>query len=271
MDPDQRIIEERAVTLPLAGRIEIVLVRTVAGDPRTMDFVERAVRRFEEFMGFPFPQQPLIFVLVDRRDGSAFNLGTHIQVGSNREQQADEVQGGSLEGWYGLIAHEIAHHYWSGWQPKWLFEGAATFMELVMSDELHLTPEDAEALLIKSKFGPCTLVENLSELEALPETSASTTDEQWFGIFDCTYLGGAMLFYELYHALDEATFRQAFRRVDLHGLWIAYGLSPSTGECAGESEMGICHVKEAFRTHVSEEDWPTVQEIFDRRYGPTDP
>ena len=267
LDPEQRILEERTVTLPLAGRTEIILVRTVAGDPRTMDFVERAMQGIEEFMGVPFPQQIVTIILVDSF-GGGFQVGTHIQVNRNWEQAIGrEDQGRSPESWFRFLAHELSHYYWRG-LPRWLIEGAATFMTLVVSDELHLTPEDAEALLIDRKFSPCTRLENLSELEALYDAA---TDGEWWEYYNCLYLRGAMLWYDLYHALEEVTFRQAFRRVYLHKRWIAYGHSPSAGECGNESVMSVCHVKEAFRTYVSEEDWPTVQAIFDRRYGPTDP
>ena len=260
LDPDQAIIEERTIALPLAGRTELTLVRTVAGDPRTMDFVEHSVRRLEEFMGFPFPLQHVIFVFVDTFGGGK-NFGSHISMNiKNEPQMGQDVQGRKAESWLRVIAHETAHHYWKWGPVDWLFEGAATFMELAVSDELHLTPEDAEALLIERKFSPCTLVNNLSELEALPTPTAG---EKSFEYYDCQYLGGSMFLYDLYHALDDATFRQAFRRVYLHTQW--------TGECGGESVMSICHVQEAFRTHVSEEEWPAVEAIFDRRYGPTDP
>lgn len=270
LDPDQRILEERTVPLPLAGETEIILVRTVAGDSRTMDFVERTMQSIEEFMGLPFPQQPVTIVLVDSF-GGGFAFGTHIQVNRNREPGfGQELQGRSSGGWFRFLAHELSHYYWRG-PPQWLVEGAATFMELAVSDELHLTPEDAESLLIERKFGPCTRVENLSELEALRGSSDTYTDAEWFELYDCVYLRGAMLWYDLYHALGDVTFRQAFRRVYLHKRWIAYGHSPSAGECGEESAMSICHVKEAFRTYVPDEEWPAVQAIIDRRYGPTAP
>ena len=65
LDPAQVTLEERTIHLPLAGETELSMIRTLPGRNASMDSLEHAVRRIEDFMGLPFPQRQVIYHFVD--------------------------------------------------------------------------------------------------------------------------------------------------------------------------------------------------------------
>ena len=239
LDSEQVLLEERTITLPLAGETDITIIRTRPGTDRTMDFMEQSVRNIEEFMGLPFPRRQVIYLFVDA-PGGGINLGTHVQI-----RASEQVSSG--ESMFNLVAHETSHYYWKG-LPSWLSEGAATFMESVVADTLHRPPD----------AGPCLLASTIAEFESLKSDPTS------FDYYDCEYSLGTNLLYELYQNMDDTTFRLAFRRLYLHTAF-----DVSDGECE-DFGTTICHVKEAFTTYVSEETGSAIEDVFTRRYGRTD-
>lgn len=239
LDPEQVLLEERTITLPLAGETDITIIRTRSGSDRTMDFMEHSVRSIEEFMGLPFPRRQAVYLFVDA-PGGGINLATHVQIRASEQLTSGESM-------FNLVAHETSHYYWKG-LPTWLSEGAATFMESVVADTLH-RPPDRE---------PCLLVQTIAEFEALQSDPTS------FDYFDCEYSLGTNLLYELYQNMDETTFRLAFRRLYLHTAF-----NVSDGECE-DFGTTICHVREAFSAYVPEETKLVVEDVITRRYGRTD-
>ena len=239
LDPEQVLLEERTITLPLAGETDITIIRTRPGADRTMDFMEHSVRNIEEFMGLPFPRRQVVYLFVDA-PGGGINLDTHVQI-----RASEQVTSG--ESMFNLIAHETSHYYWKG-LPTWLSEGAATFMESVVADTLHRPPDT----------GPCLLASTIAEFETLKSDPTS------FDYYDCEYSLGTNLLYELYQNMDDTTFRLAFRRLYLHTAF-----DVSDGECE-DFGTTICHVREAFTAYVPEETRSVVEEVITRRYGRTD-
>ena len=239
LDPEQVTLEERTITLPLAGETDITIIRTRPGADRTMDFLEHSVRSIEEFMGLPFPQRQVILLFV-RAPGGGIHQGTHVQIRANERVTSGRSM---LE----ILAHEASHYYWTG-LPGWLVEGAATFMESVVKD----TPHGSRGL------EPCRLAQTIAELEDL------VPDPMSFDYHDCEYTLGARLFHDLYRNMDSTTFRLAFRRLYLHT-----ALNVSDDECDNYGTT-ICHVKEAFITYVPEETRSVVEDVVTRRYGRAD-
>ena len=239
LDPEQVLLEERTITLPLAGETDITIIRTRSGSDRTMDFMEHSVRSIEEFMGLPFPRRQAVYLFVDA-PGGGINLDTHVQIRASEQLTSGESM-------FNLVAHETSHYYWKG-LPSWLSEGAATFMESVVEDTLH-RPPDTE---------PCLLAQTIAEFETLESDPTS------FDYYDCEYSLGTNLLYELYQNMDDTTFRLAFRRLYLHT-----SFSVSDGECE-DFGTTICHVREAFSAYVPEETKSVVEDVITRRYGRTD-
>ena len=103
-DPEQTLLEERTITLPLAGDVELAVIQTDVEPPgaagaRTLDILEQVVRSQEEFMGLAFPQNHATLVVDDlNRFGGSRSIDTIILTDypDNR----------------GIIADGTAHRYW---------------------------------------------------------------------------------------------------------------------------------------------------------------
>ncbi len=242
LDPEQVTLEERTITLPLAGETEISIVRTRPGGDHTMDFLEHSVRSIEEFMGLPFPRQQVIYLFTEAQ-GGGIHHGTHVSI------RADE-QATSAESMFDIVAHEASHYYWRR-SPSWMVEGGATFMESVVRDTLH-------GRLNTEPYGPPRSIAELEELERDPSTSREFSR--------CNYTLGERLFRDLYRNMDDTTFRLAFRRLYLHTV---YDISNECNNADGRAT--ICHVKEAFSAYAPEETAATVEKVIARWYDGTEP
>ena len=229
-------MEEREITLPLAGETELTIIRTRPGIDGTMDNLERAVRGIEEFMGYPFPQRQVIYLFASA-PGGGVNRDSHVHIRAD-EQHAQ-----------GIMAHEAAHWYWDV-GPRWLKEGAAVYVEYSVLDGSNLER------FLHRKFSPCTLVQTISELEALEPDGS-------FAQYDCTYTLLPMLLDDLSRVMNEITFRQAFRRLFLH---TRFDVPSKTERCEGDGSA-ICLVREAFAAYADSEIAATVEDIITRWYG----
>ena len=112
-----------------------------------------------------------------------------------------------------------------------------------------------ETVLLE-KFQPCRLVQTIGELEALEPDPSS------FDYYDCLYSFGPLLFHDLYHNMDDTTFRLAFRRLFLHTVYSVPNECRNTG-----GVTTICHVREAFKTYAPEEARSAVEDVITRWYG----
>ena len=124
LDPDIVTVEERIISLPLAGPITVAVVRTVHGSERTMDRLVHAISAAEAFMQEPFPIRHVTMLFSDWPEGSpvvainnhhSLTSGTVLDVGDGDPMAPISSY---------IIAHEIAHFYWTG-HSDWLDEGAA--------------------------------------------------------------------------------------------------------------------------------------------------
>ena len=242
LDPEQVTLEERTITLPLAGETEISIVRTRPRADHTMDFLEHSVRSIEEFMGLPFPRQQVIYLFAEA-PGGGIHHDTHVSI------RADE-QVTSAESMFDIVAHEASHYYWQS-VPRWMVEGAATFMESVVRDTLH-GPLNTEP------YGPPRSIAELEDLERDPSSSRE------FSI--CNYTLGERLFRDLYRNMDDTTFRLAFRRLYLHTVY------DIADECRNaDGWVTICDVKEAFTAYAPEETATIIEKVIARWYDGTEP
>ena len=134
LDPEQVILEERTITLPLAGETELTIIRTRPGVDRTMDLLEQSVRSIEEFMGLPFPRRQGDLTCSLPAPGGGINFSTHVHIRADEQvTSSDRVRAGAM---LSLLAHETSHHYWRC-LPRWMAEGAAVFMDIVVADRIH--------------------------------------------------------------------------------------------------------------------------------------
>ena len=192
LDPEQVTLEERTITLPLAGETELTIIRTRPGVDRTMDLIEHSVRSIEEFMGLPFPRRQVIYLFV-AAPGGGKNHSTHVQIrGDEQVRSSERVRAGAM---LSVLAHETSHHYWRGY-PRWITEGASVFMDIVVADRLH---DPIETVLLE-QFAPCQLVQTIAEFEDLEPDRSS------FRYYNCLYTFAPRLLHDLYHNMDDTTF-----------------------------------------------------------------
>ena len=158
LDRSKVSLEQRTITLPLAGDIVLSIIRTGPGAAKSMDLLEHSVRGVEEFMGLPLPTNYVGLLYEDAVYGAnaGANFGTHIAI----LPKFDADDGSHEAGFAGsTIAHEVAHYYWGG-NKDWVNEGAADFMASVIDGARTGRP-------IAVTNAPCGHAGSLVELENL--------------------------------------------------------------------------------------------------------
>ena len=214
-------VERRTISLPLAGTVTLAVIRTQPGATRTMDLLEHAVRISEQLIDEPFPVQYVALFFEDAVVSSytGTNFGTHAAILSKYDSEgANQTIDSAGE----IIAHEVAHFYWTG-AEMWLDEGAAEFTAAVSEYARTGRP-------LEPDHYPCSHAANISELEAQENTLGNAGNI-------CNYALGERLFFDLYRNLEEDSFRQGFRR-----LYLAL----EERDDDGAKLLGIAAVRQAF-------------------------
>ena len=129
LDRRQVTLEERTVELPIAGDVQLAIIRHGGGTARSMDLLEHAVRGAEAFMTVQLPTRyvGLLFANAVSGTSAGTNFGSHMAV-----RPEYDVDDGSHEAQSAaaIIAHEVAHYYWSG-NLAWIDEGASEFIAAI--------------------------------------------------------------------------------------------------------------------------------------------
>ena len=226
LDPERVFLERRDITLPLSGEVVLYIIRTGPGAARSMELLERSVRGAEEYMAAPLPTNYVGLLYEDAVIGSyaGANFGAHIAV-----LPQYDVDDGSheAENAGSLIAHEVAHYYWSG-NTDWVDEGAADFMASIIEGARTGNP-------VGVTNNPCSYAVNIAGLEMLGIARGDVE-------FGCNYSLGERLFVDLHRTLGDERFRQGFR-----DLYLASEVEDDADEYEG-TRVGIEHVMEAFRS-----------------------
>ena len=232
LDPDSTTVERRTVDLPLAGEVELVIVRTRPGARRSMDLLENAVREAENLMGAPLPTRYVGLLYEDAVHASFVAgsfFGTHIAI--RPEYDADD---GSLAAGFAahIIAHEVAHYYWSS-NADWIDEGMADMMASAIENRRVGAP-------LNVTNAPCPFARSVEALEAL-------APEKGDDAFVCNYSIGERLFISLLRTLGEDVFWDGARGLYAKSRALnenaAASSSSSPSETAG---AGIADVRQAF-------------------------
>ena len=250
LDPDKVELEERIIHLPHTGQVRLTIIRTNPGAAVSMGLTETAVRTVEGFMSLALPQREVITLYADATKGGfgSQNFWTHIGHGTNNDSEH------SSAGRVPHYAHEVAHYYFRSSDVAWTWvtEGAANFLQSIQANSYSGVPTRPEKQ-------PCAYARNLAELESLDRQVLAGA------AFECHYSLGERLFHDLYHNMDDTTFRLGFRRLYL----LSVIDNPHDG-CNGV-ELNICHVRAAFITEVSRETAATVEKVIARWYDGTEP
>ena len=248
LDPDRVTLEERVIELPLTGETHLAIIRTGPGAERSMDLLEHATHAVEAYMAVPLPTNyvGLLFEEAVSGDSAGTNFGTHVTALPKYDVDDDSHEAEFVGS---LIAHEVAHYYWSG-NRGWVDEGVADFMASVSENARNGGP-------IEVTNNPCAYARTIAELETLdPATGESE--------YTCNYALGERLFVDLYRSLDEDSFREGLR--DLYLL----SQVEEEVEMQEETEVGIEHVRTAFKGD-EDEDGSIVEIIAGRWYDGTQP
>ena len=246
LDPSQTTMEERNITLPLAGEVTLTIIRTSSGSKRTMDLLETAVRRIEGLMSLPFPT-PNVNYLFEIATPTGYpgrfagaNLGSSIV---SLPWHDDDTLAAHVQ--LRHLAHEVSHYYWTGSRP-WVDEGVANLIQsVVVGVEYNRS--------ISQGIGSCAHARNISELESLKGNQQDRA-------FSCNYYLGERLFHALYRSLGDAAFRSGLSR-----LYLMSQHDDSRDECKGTS-LEICHVEAAFATGLDEATAENVRSALGRWY-----
>ena len=239
LDPDTRTVERRTVDLPLAGEVDLVIVRTRPRARRSMDILENAVREAENLMGEPLPTRyvGVLFgdVFGDSSSAVGINYGSHIAILPEYDADDGSYAAGAFPS---VIAHEIAHYYWSD-SAVWLAEGMAELMASAIENRRVGTP-------ISFTRRPCEFARSIKELEALTDSG-----QRW----RCSYPLGEGLFVSLLRTLGEYAFWDSARNLYAssrapyalsQARWLHYKLADLL-----DPPAGIDEVYEAFGENVA--------------------
>ena len=242
LDSSRVDVELREIRLPLAGEVTLSIIRTRAGASGTMDLLEHAVRSAEDLMGRPFPVRYVALLFEDAVAPSytGVNFGTHSTI-LPRYDSPGEI---GLEGAAGsIIAHEVAHYYWTG-AEIWLDEGAAEFMAAFAQRARTGAPLEPDNY-------PCGSASGIWELETRDFTRDATG-------YVCNYAMGERLFLDLYRTLGEDAFRRGFRRLNT--------LAAQSAAGAGK-KAGIAEVRRAFAGAANPDEKETAADVIERWYA----
>ncbi|MDE2900744.1 MAG: hypothetical protein OXN15_06955, partial [Chloroflexota bacterium] len=239
LDPDQVMLEERTVALPLAGDVDLTMIRTKPGMERNMDLLEDAVLAIEEFMSSPFPASQVIWLFERalRPGANGANFGTHVVTVPEYYDVPSTIKSP-----FRHFIHEAAHHYWRDNSANWIDEGAATFLETVIESRATGWPMAMERQ-------PCPSARHIAE------------DSEG----DCDYRFGERIFHDLYRNMDETAFRLAFRR-----LYLLSQYDDLNDGCDGVA-LSICHVRAAFMADIPADAAATVEKVIARWYDGSEP
>lgn len=193
-----------AVNLPLAGRVDITVVRHTPfpEEDRSLIALEEGLRVAEDFMGVPFPVGEVVLIVAEPE---LWQVGTGRYFG--------DLSGGGPEPAYltalivssssesgpesGALYHEISHHYSLSGHP-WLSEGAAQFIEAFTRDRLGV-----ESISQR--------VAHLDEGGCGRENIAAHIGE--YGGDQCDYYLGERFFLAVHEALGQDVISAALREL----------------------------------------------------------
>ena len=230
--------ETSTVRLPHSGTVNLRINRSGdLGSDRSMEILEHAVKTIEEYMGEPIPLRGneirLDFVEKEvfqcSSHATGCYLGTHIEILEEYDSEKPLRDDDKLAI---IIAHEVAHYYFSG-ERDWLDEGAAEFLAIYVENK-----RVGRAMTGQGK--PCAQTITISYLES---RKLGHEDDG----FTCNYTLGEGLFLDLFSQIQTGDFQSAFRRL----------YASSNNKVAG-----IHQVRQAFYPGSER-----VQKTIDKWYG----
>ena len=254
---EQHHIAQRTLNLPLAGDVELYVVRHTEfpdSDP-TLNLMEQVMVQLEDFMGVPFPRNPAIILIMEPSSrggetpqfGAAHSISTYIVASPPRYNPDFHL----------AVFHEMSHMYWGGHNgaPPWWNEGAAGFLPDIARDALgHETLAERHEQLLWDTRRECWHrgVKDISTFYHLQRTQPHVAQDR--GI--CHYALGEIFLVEMYlllgHDVTSAAMRQLY--VDArNSVW----LNPITDQ----------QIYDAFRANTPDDKVDEFRKLFLRLHG----
>ena len=238
LDPEQTTIERRALTLPHTGAVDLAIIRTEPGAARSMELLEHSAGSVERFIGVELPTNyvALLFGTAVLGYAGGTNYGAYFVMLPEYDAAASDDADYAPQ----LMAHEVAHYYWSG-NPNWLDEGLAELLAAISENERTGTK-----VAIDHTY--CPDADNIALLERLDAAGV---------IYDyrCNYALGGQFFLDILETLGDTAFRQGLRN-----LYLTSQVEDYTDEFDG-SPVGIRQIQDAFQS-----DAAMVAPIIDKWY-----
>ena len=201
--------QSRAVTLPLAGKVNLWAFQTTPsreGEDLTAMMAE-AVQATEEFMGEPFPATDVIMVIPVIGNGKDHGIpggrywgGRFITVTRYPPYPISRA----------VIHHEVGHYYFS-FGPRWFREGGADFMWWYTYDRIGVESLQARKSASLQRVQDTCLRHGLSTIQQLNEWVAQNPDSS--SRTRCHYSLGAHFLLSLYETLGKAPVSAALREI----------------------------------------------------------
>ena len=253
----QSNLAQRTLTLPLAGDIELYVVRQTEfplNDP-TLDLMEQITPQLEEFMGVPFPLDAAVILIIepdiaageDPQNGVAYALGAHIEM----------VAPLYNEGVHLAVFHEMSHLYWGGHTgaPGWWIEGAAGFLPDYTRHQLG--QEDIEIRrqnLLSDTRRECWNqgIPNITVFYRLQRTDPLRARDRNI----CTYALGEIFLVEMYRVLGFDATSAAMRQLYVDARDSGW-LDPITDQ----------KIYDAFRANTPDDRFEEFRKLFLRLHG----
>lgn len=241
LDPSEVISETRVIELPMAGEVELVVVRTQQGSGRSLDLLEESVRFTESYMGEPLPVNLVLLLYADTVQPGfvGHNSGTNIVVHPDFDR--DDASSEADEAEF-IIMHEVAHFYWHSSSHSWLDEGAAEFLAAAYAEHsIGFDMTDISPTGVMSDYD-CADGTTLKSLEGMPGPQAE----------DCAYALGLLFFMDLHQAVGAEEFQRGFRGLYLSGRDV---FDPDSPEARNNTHVRSAFEFSAAATEIVIPDW----------------
>ena len=242
---ETRYVQHRAVSLPLAGNVDIWVVQG-APPPTGEDLlktVENTARTAEEFLGVPFPTTDIILLVAPPGYGL---IGQHRGSHMVLLRSAGEVLS---------VPHETAHYYFDGdMGPRWLSEGAAEFIEAYVNDQsgVQSLADRLAELVLSSRCLNELGLENIRHYQYYLESEGPIFHDV------CAHEMGEVLLLSLYHDMGEEALASALADLYLSELGIEY---PDGGSMVEEGVYGT------LLEHTPTDQQEAFRDLYRRLHG----
>lgn len=254
---NQHHIANRTLTMPLAGDIDVTVVRHTPfpdNDP-TFDLTEDIALQLEEFMGVPFPLDNILILILEAsvRNGERPMIGVAYAIWGHLVM----VPPRHNPGFHLAVFHEVSHLYWGGHTgaPPWWTEGAAGFLPDIARDALgHETLEERRKQLLWDTSRECWSqgIRTVSTYYHLQRTQPYVAQDR--GI--CIYALGEIFLVEMYLLLGHEATSAAMRQLYVDARDSGW-LNPVTDQ----------KIYDAFRANTPDDKFDEFRKLFLRLHG----